>query len=126
MRIRAILPTIFCCTLAVLPSPDASANEEGAKLFKKQCKVCHVAEKDGGKRQGPNLWGVMGRKAGTLEGFAKYTDAMKSADIVWTPETLDTWLTDPKAMIPGTIMTYKQKDAERRRLIIEFLKTAKD
>ena len=63
----------------------------------------------------------MHRKAGTLEGY-KYSAGLKAAGWQWTPEQLDLWLTDPKALVPDTIMsTYKQKDAEKRKLIIEFL-----
>jgi len=91
--------------------------------FKKSCGTCHVAEAEAGPRQGPNLFAVIGRKAGSVEGF-KYSPALAGGDrIVWDEDTLDRWLTDPQALIPGAVMLYKQADPDKRRLVIEYLKT---
>jgi cytochrome c len=92
--------------------------------FKKSCGVCHVAAADGARRQGPNLFGVVGRGAGEVAGF-KYSEAFAkgSGGIVWDEATLDRWLTDPQSVVPGSVMLYKQADPEKRRLVIEYLKT---
>ncbi len=92
--------------------------------FKKSCGVCHIAAADGAPRQGPNLFGVVGRAAGGLADF-KYSPAFakSGAGIVWDEGTLDRWLADPQSVIPGSVMLYKQADAEKRRLVIEYLKT---
>ena len=92
--------------------------------FKKSCGVCHVAAADGPPRQGPNLFGVVGRKAGEVAGF-KYSEAFSkgSGGIAWDEGTLDRWLADPQSVIPGSVMLYKQADPDKRRLVIEFLKT---
>ena len=71
------------------------------------------------------LNGIFGRTAGTVEKF-KYSKAMKASGITWTREQLDAWLTDPKALIPGSVMLYKQKDPEIRQKIIEFVAAAQD
>lgn len=92
--------------------------------FKKSCGTCHVAEAAGGKRQGPNLFGMVGRKAGEVEGF-KYSPGFITAGgrVVWDEATLDRWLADPQSVVPGTMMLNKQADPAKRKLIIEYLKT---
>jgi cytochrome c len=97
--------------------------DAAAKLFKNHCAACHTIEAGAAPRQGPNLHGVVGRKAGTLEGY-KYSDGLKSAGWEWTPEQLDKWLTNPRELVPDTLMSvYKQKDPEKRKLIIDYLVT---
>lgn len=93
--------------------------------FKKSCGTCHTVDPAAPPRQGPNLFGVVGRPAGSLEGF-KYSPALLAGKdgIVWDEASIDRWITDPQAMIPGVVMLYKQADPEKRRLVIEFLKTA--
>jgi cytochrome c len=92
--------------------------------FKKSCGTCHVAAADAARRQGPNLFGVVGRQAGEATGF-QYSEAFAkgSGGIVWDEGTLDRWLADPQSVIPGSIMVYKQADPDKRRLVIEYLKT---
>jgi cytochrome c len=93
--------------------------------FKKSCGTCHVAAPDAGSpRQGPNLFGIVGRAAGTVEAF-KYSPAFVASHngIVWNEATLDRWLADPQSVIPGSVMLYKQTDPDKRRLVIEYLKT---
>jgi cytochrome c len=92
--------------------------------FKKSCGTCHVAEAEAAPRQGPNLFGVVGRQAGDVAAF-KYSPAFAagSGGIVWDEGTLDRWLTDPQSVIPGAVMLYKQADPDKRRLVIEYLKT---
>ena len=107
----------------VLPPGSAWTTKPGVKLFKKHCKVCHTIGRGEPKRQGPNLWGVAGRLAGAVVSF-KYSDGLKDSGITWTRENLDSWLTDPKALVPGSVMLYKQKDAEIRRQIIDYVMSA--
>ncbi|MGQ0484035.1 MAG: c-type cytochrome [Hyphomicrobiales bacterium] len=99
----------------------AAADDPGAKLFMNHCGTCHTVDPAAAQRQGPNLHGVLQRKAGTLAGY-KYSAGLKAAGWQWTPEQLDLWLTDPKALVPDTLMSvYKQKDAEKRKAIIDYL-----
>jgi cytochrome c len=102
------------------PVPAATA-PDGATLFQRQCAACHVAVAAGGVRQGPNLWGVVGRKAGTRSEF-KYSGGYAASGIVWTEAALDSYLTNPQAMIPGSVMVYRQANAEIRQKIIAWLK----
>ncbi len=103
-----------------LPASAADA-EKGAKVFRK-CKACHTLEEGGKNRVGPNLFGVIGRTSGTVEGF-KYSSAMKEAAIVWDEETLDAYLTKPKAYVPKGKMAFAgiKKEGQRADLI-EYLK----
>ena len=107
-------------TLFALPASAADA-EKGAKVFKK-CKACHTLNEGGKKRVGPNLFGMFGRTSGTVEGF-KYSTAMKEAAIVWDEETLDAYLTKPKAYVPKGKMAFPGlKKEDQRADVIEYLK----
>ena len=116
----------LACALLVLAAGEgvaAAADDPGAKLFRNHCATCHVMADDGRKRQGPLLAGLFTRKAGTAPGFAKYSAGLKAAGWQWTPEQLDLWLTNPKALVPDTFMgAYKQKDGEKRQTIIGYIK----
>jgi len=105
-------------------SADATDPVAAEAQFKKSCGTCHVAAADAGPRQGPNLFGVVGRSAGSLEGF-KYSPAFVAgkSGIVWDEGTLDRWLADPQSVIAGAVMPYKQADPDKRRLVIDYLKT---
>ena len=95
------LSAIICSTAffalsgtQVLAAGDVAAGE---KVFKK-CKACHVVNKEQ-NRTGPHLVNLFGRAAGSLEGYKKYSKAMKSSGIVWDEETLDAYLKAPKKYI---------------------------
>lgn len=99
----------------------AGDTEAGARAFS-PCAACHSLE-PGRHMTGPSLARLWGRKAGTIEWFACYSPALKSADIVWNDKTLDAWLADPKALVPGNSMTFPGiKDAKARANLIAFLK----
>jgi cytochrome c len=116
----------MCWLLASMPIASADSIDLNAAeaQFRKSCGTCHVAMPDAPARQGPNLFGVVGRPAGGVAGF-KYSPAFVASEggIVWDEGTLDRWLADPQSVIPGAIMPYKQADPDKRRLVIEFLKT---
>ena len=109
--------------LSLLPAMACAADDPGAKLFKGHCAACHALADDGKQRQGPLLLGLFGRQSGAQPAYTKYSKGLRNAAWQWTPEQLDLWLTDPKALVPDTTMSvYKQKDPEKRRLIIEYIK----
>lgn len=101
---------------------EAQEVSKGKKVFGK-CKICHSL-KEGKKKIGPSLYGVMGRKAATVKGF-RYSKAMKKSGVVWDEKTLDAFLTKPRKFIPGTKMIFagikKQKDRDN---LIAYLKEA--
>lgn len=88
------------------------------------CKSCHSVE-PGVTVFGPSLHGVYGTRAGTAPGYA-FSDALKSSGLVLDDATLDKWLANPIALVPGTRMGYAgQPDPARRKAIIAYLKTLK-
>ena len=94
---------------------------QGAKVFNK-CKVCHSADQPKNKI-GPHLVGIIGRKAGSVEGFS-YSQAMKQSGIVWDEATLDKYLADPKAVVPHTKMAFAGLSSEQdRQNVIAYLQS---
>ena len=89
----------------------------GQKLFSSKCGKCHGLD---AKKKGPPLRGVVGRKAGESPGYS-YSDALKASGVTWTAETIDTWLTNSKAMVAGTKMGVKLPAASDRANIIAYL-----
>lgn len=118
---------LLAMALAGLATLPAMAQDDlvaaGAKVFKK-CAACHAVGEGAKDRVGPSLNGVIGRTAGTEEGF-KYSPAMVKAGeggIVWNAETLDTYLADPKADIPGNKMAFPGlKKEEDRKAVIAYI-----
>lgn len=102
----------------------ALRNTPGAEIFK-ACSVCHTLRPDSAGRAGPSLYGLFGRKAGSLPGYV-YSDAFKALDLVWTEETVARLFEiGPQAFTPGTKMPEQVVgNAQERRALIEFLKAA--
>ena len=88
-----------------LPVRFASADVGRGENAAKKCAACHTFGKGEPNRVGPNLWGVVGRQKASEAGF-NYSAAMKAQKGNWTPEDLDVYLTNPKAMVPGTAMSF--------------------
>jgi cytochrome c len=120
--------TALLCVLAQpaaasdLDARLAAANMKRGQLLYMVCKACHDVEAGLPHKVGPNLHGMFGRKAGTAEGF-KYTDALVKSGLVWTPETMDEWLRQPGALVPGNGMAFAgiANDADRASLIAWLL-----
>jgi len=116
-----VLRNLAFATMGI-PEPDIEVPEgnvkKGAKLFKGKCAQCHTVEKGGNAKQGPPLWGVMGRQSGILEGFA-YSEANKNSGIIWSDKHMFEYLVNPKKYIPGTKMIFAgiKKENERADLI---------
>lgn len=72
---------------------------------------------------GPNLHGVVGRAAGAVAGF-RYSAPLAASGLTWDEATLDRWLTDSAALVPGSTMPYRQANAGTRETIIQWLKGA--
>jgi len=98
--------------------------EDGAEVFKK-CRACHDVGPEAKNKVGPSLNDLIGRKAGTIEGFT-YSEANKSAGgkgLVWTEDVLSKYLENPLSFMPGTKMAFAGlKDPQDRKDVIAFLK----
>lgn len=101
--------------------PVSTPALDGAALFKQQCAACHSLNTTDPSRQGPTLAGVYGRKPGSVAGF-HYSPGYAKADFVWDDTHLDSYLTNPQAVIPGSNMPYKQAKAPVRQALIALLK----
>ena len=93
---------------------------KGKKVFKK-CVACHSLQ-EGKNKIGPSLYNLLGRKAGSVEGY-KYSKAMKNSGVVWDEESLDKFLTKPRKFIPKTKMSFRGiKKKSLRDDLISFFK----
>ena len=101
----------------------ADQAKKGEATYKEQCAACHSLG-DPGDYDGPTLNGVIGRKAGSLEEY-RYSAAMKRSDVTWDPTTLDKYVTDPQAFIPGNRMAFAGiSDKAQRDDLIAYLTIA--
>ena len=106
-------------------APGDGDATSGAKLFKAKCATCHTCNEGGPNKQGPNLFGVMGRQSGQVDGF-KYTAANKGSGIMWAEQTMFDYLANPKKYIKGTNMAFPGFKAEKDRAdVIAYLNTMK-
>jgi cytochrome c len=104
---HALKAAVLATVCVVLAAANASASGDAAKgkdLFVR-CTVCHTAQSGGGNRIGPNLFGVVGRPAGTAAGYS-YSTAMKKSGITWSEDVLVKYLQGPSTVVPGTKMTF--------------------
>lgn len=107
--------------MLAIASPAFAAGDalRGAKTYEARCGGCHSVAAD---RIGPRHAGVFGRRAGSVDGF-DYSDALKASRIVWNAKTLEAWLADPEALVPGQRMGYRLGDAAERADVIAYLAT---
>jgi cytochrome c len=100
-------------------------NEDGKIAFNNACRTCHSFKADD-NRLGPTLHGIVGRKAGSIEGFA-FSPSMKSSGLTWDEATLDKFITSPDQVVRGHKMQPFGgiADAGERKKIVEYLKTLK-
>ncbi len=115
---RALFPAlaIACSTAGAARAQEA---DEGERLFRQRCASCHTIQA-GQNRIGPHLAQLAGRQAGSVEG-ARYSPALRAADLTWDEATLDRFLANPRATVPGTTMTFSIPNEAQRRSIIGFL-----
>lgn len=97
----------------------------GRSVFLSQCSVCHSSARNGGIVVGPPLFGVVGRRAGSIPAFA-YSQTMRAAGFAWTDERLRAYLPAPRQYLPGVKMTYPGlKNSRQLDDLITYLETLK-
>jgi cytochrome c len=102
---------------AQTPPPAVQGDPVRGKALYQNCTACHSIDDDD---IGPRHRGVVGRTAGTVPGYA-YSPALKASGIVWDKTTLDRWLTNPTAMVPGTKMFFLIDNPQSRADLIAYL-----
>ncbi len=104
-------------SIAPVQTSSASARPDGFA----QCAACHAVAKGASHGLGPNLWGVAGTKAGELAGY-QFSPALKASGLVWDEATLNKWLENPRALVPGNKMSYSgMKDEAKRKELVTWL-----
>jgi cytochrome c len=101
------------------PSADSQRHGDAAhgKELYQGCQACHSVDEND---LGPRHRGVVGRRAGSIEDYS-YSPALKNSGLTWNESTLDRWLTNPSALVPGTKMFFKVDDPQARADIIAYL-----
>lgn len=109
--------------LASLPAPYNTGDLANGKKQFARCRSCHTLGEGQANLTGPNLYGLFGRKAGSVPGY-NYSDAVKSAGFEWEAKHLNDWLADPRGYMPGTKMSFAGLKSEKDRVdLIAYLKT---
>ena len=122
--IRAIAFSALSLLATLVPAAAAQEESNDGKVsFNNACRTCHSFKADD-NRLGPTLHGIVGRKAGSIEGFA-FSPSMKASGITWDEATLDKFITDPNQVVSGHKMQPFGgiADAGERKKIIDYLKT---
>jgi cytochrome c len=118
--------SVLSLLASLAPVAAAEEESEGKVAFNNACRTCH-SFKAGDNRLGPSLHGIVGRKAGSMEGFA-FSSAMKSSGITWDPSNLDQFIENPEKVVHGNGMKPFGgiADAGERKKIVDYLGTLTD
>ena len=104
----------------------ARASAEHGAQTAKECELCHNLAKGQGPKVGPDLYGVVGRKVASEPSF-NYSTALKAKGGTWTFNALNTWLTNPRSDVPGTLMTFAGIASEKQRAdVVAYLNSNSD
>ena len=118
------LASVVTVAVLAMAGPALADGAAGQKAFQGQCSTCHAVT-PGTNKIGPSRSGIVGRPAASVPGY-KYSAAMTKSGLTWSAGELDTYLTAPKAAVPGTKMTYAGvKDTTKRNDIVAYLVTVK-
>jgi cytochrome c len=111
--------------VAIAGGANAAGDPAKGKTVFQRCAICHRVDQNGGNGLGPNLFGIVGRKAGTAANF-NYSAAMKNSGITWTTDKLTAYVEHPSAVVPGNKMAFAGiSDAGQRGDVVAYLATLK-
>ena len=120
MKINNLIYSLIFLSFLLNSNTSLADVGAGKKIFNK-CKACHSVDKEKNK-VGPHLVKIFGRNAAVIEGF-KYSNALKSSNIIWDEETLSAYIANPKKYVPGTKMSFPGLKKENQVLdLLEYLK----
>jgi len=123
LRVTAALSVLLLSVLLLSGAARADGDAARGEARFQDCAACHRLEA-GANNVGPSLHGILTRRAGEIADF-RYSPAIKRSGIVWTPETLDKFITDPQALVPGNRMPYAgMANASDRADLIAYLTKA--
>ena len=120
LRAASLLAGMVALAAHPTGAAHAADADRGGALYEARCGACHSLD---AHRVGPMHRGVFGRRAGSAPGY-DYTPALKGAGTVWDAASLDSWLRDPEALVPGQGMGYSVPDATDREDLVAFLRRA--
>lgn len=124
-RLIALVALLATCA-AYASGLDGDA-DRGRELFMTNaCPACHGVTPGANSMVGPSLFGVVGRQAGTAPSLLGASENLKKYGVTWSAETLDEFLADPNAKVPGTPMTGVLVDPQQRADVIAYLSTLKE
>lgn len=117
---RVLTPALAAMAAALLLAAAPARAADGAAVFATHCAECHSL-KEGKDKKGPSLFASFGKPAGGRSGFV-YSDALKASGLVWTAETLDTYIAAPGKKLPGGKMKFDGlPDATERAALVAYL-----
>jgi cytochrome c len=123
-----ILSAALLTGFSIAAPAFAQDAEAGQRVFN-QCRACHTVDKGGRNGVGPNLWGIVDRKAASIEGF-RYSSSMRTVaegGHVWTMENLTAYITNPKAVVPQGSMAFAGlRNEQQLKDLLAYLAKQKD
>ena len=133
VALAALVTASAACATASAFAPDTrsdrdvSVADRGKAVFMTNaCSNCHGVTKEDTMKVGPTLFGIVGRKAGTAPSLLGASENLKNYGVTWNAETLDEFLANPDAKVPGTPMSAALADPQQRADVIAYLTTLKD
>lgn len=125
-RLWRVSLTAAMAAMVLQIAPPAAAQDnvaDGRRVFAANCAMCHMAVANGHTLLGPNLYGVVGRRAGSVPGFA-YSPAMQHAAFDWTPEQIEAFVRHPAQVVPGTRMMFAGlRNPQQVDALVAYLRT---
>jgi Cytochrome c2 len=120
MHVKNATGLHILAVLIGLVGPNVASAKSDPSVFKRYCSVCHSVE-EGKNKIGPSLANIVGQHSASVQSFS-YSDPMRKLGVVWTPENLNTFLTNPAELVPGTSMAFPGiKNGDERKALIDYL-----
>lgn len=121
----SVIMVLSTGSLSALADNHGTMIDEGERRFERACADCHFINDSGRHKAGPNLYGIIGAKAGTRTGFEYSRSFFSQADFIWTEEKLDSWIANPEDVVHGNNMPFMgMRSDEDRAALLAYIKDA--